>query len=47
MHEQFVEPARRSANAVLDWRQSSAAQAKAVLQTLTEQFDGEPLTVSG
>lgn len=52
MHEQFVEPARRSADAILDWRQSSAAQAKVVLQKLTERLDGkrsdgEPLTVSG
>ena len=47
MHEQFVEPARKSANAVLDWRQSSAAQAKVVLQSINEQVDGEPLTVNG
>ncbi|MFT4512649.1 MAG: uridine kinase [Planctomycetota bacterium] len=46
MHEQFVEPARRSADAVLDWRQTSAQQAKVVLQNLTERLDGEPMTVS-
>ena len=47
MHEQFVEPARKSADAILDWRQSSAQQAKVVLQKLSERRDGEPLTVSG
>tara|TARA_R110002072_G_scaffold109160_2_gene236371 strand:- start:9547 stop:10086 length:540 start_codon:yes stop_codon:yes gene_type:complete len=47
MHEQFVEPARRSADAVLDWRQSSTQQAKTVLQKMTERLDDKPLTVSG
>ena len=46
MHERFVEPARKSADAVLDWRQTSAAQAKVVLQKLTERTDSEPMTVS-
>lgn len=47
MHEQFVEPARKTADAVLDWRQTSAAQAKVVLQKMRERLDDEPLIVSG
>lgn len=47
MHEQFVEPARKTADVVLDWRQTSAEQAKDTLQRMRERLDGEPLTVSG
>ena len=47
MHEMFVEPARTTADAVLDWRQTSASQAKVVLQKMRERLDDEPLIVSG
>jgi uridine kinase len=47
MHEMFVEPARTTADAVLDWRQTSASQAKVILQRIRERLDDEPLIVSG
>jgi len=47
MHEQFVEPAGRTADVLLDWQQSSREQAGSVLQMLRERLDGEPLTISG
>lgn len=47
MHEQFVEPARRTASVVLDWRHSAREQAQAVLQKMRERLDDEPLTISG
>lgn len=47
MHEMFVEPARKTADAVLDWRQTSASQAKVILQRIRERLDDEPLIVSG
>jgi len=47
MHEQFVEPARKTADAILDWRQTSAQQAEVVLQKMRGHLDDEPLVVSG
>lgn len=41
MHEQYVEPARKTADVVLDWRQTSASQARTVLQKLA----ADPATV--
>lgn len=46
MHEQFVEPARTTADAVLDWQQSAATQAKLVEQKMRERLDDQPLFVS-
>ena len=43
MHEQFVEPARRTADLVLDWQLSPAAQAAQVLQRLRARQGEEPL----
>jgi uridine kinase len=42
MHEQYVEPARRTADVVLDWRQTAAMQAKLVLQRLAERLNEQP-----
>lgn len=46
MHEQFVEPARRTADAVLDWRLSPAKQAQIVMQKLNERLESKPLAAS-
>ena len=45
MHEQFVEPARRTADVVLDWRRSPEEQARTVVQAVRERQGGEPLEV--
>ncbi|MCB9879106.1 MAG: uridine kinase [Planctomycetes bacterium] len=49
MHERFVEPARRTADLVLDWRLSPQQQAEMVLERAHEQNGGraDELTVSG
>lgn len=47
MHEQFVEPARKTADLVLDWQQTSEAHAQLVAQKMRERLDDEPLIVSG
>ena len=47
MHERYVEPARRSADVVLDWRQSAVEQARAVLKNMHDRLDGEAIAVSG
>lgn len=46
MHEQFVEPARRTADLVIDWQKTSVEQARAILKMLSERQDEEPLAVS-
>jgi len=46
MHEQFVEPARKTADITLDWRQSAETQAKLVAQKMRERLDDEPLFVA-
>ena len=46
MHEQFVEPARRTADLVIDWQKTSSEQARAILKMLSERQDDEPLPVS-
>ncbi|MEZ6035880.1 MAG: uridine kinase [Planctomycetota bacterium] len=49
MHERFVEPARRTADLVLDWRLSPEQQAGLVLEHMHETNGGraDELTVSG
>ena len=46
MHEQFVEPARRTADIVMHWRQDPAAQAQRVLDAIRARRDGAPLEAS-
>lgn len=46
MHERFVEPARKTADAVLDWRQTAEEQSELILQMLRNQIDTKPMTVS-
>ena len=46
MHEQFVEPARRTADVVLDWRHTAREQALTVVDKMRERLDDEPLAVS-
>ena len=46
MHEQFVEPARHTADIVLDWRHTAREQALTVMDKMRERLDDEPLTVS-
>ena len=45
MHERYVEPARRTADVVLDWRHSSVEHARTVLGHMQDRLGGEPLTV--
>ena len=42
MHEQFVEPARATADLVLDWKRTPAEQAETVLARLRPQQGQEP-----
>ncbi len=46
MHEQFVEPARRTADIVMHWRQDPAAQAQRVIDAIRARRDGAPLETS-
>ncbi|MEC8652632.1 MAG: uridine kinase, partial [Planctomycetota bacterium] len=46
MHEQFVEPARRTADIVMNWRQGPAAQAQRLLDALRARRDGAPIEAS-
>jgi uridine kinase len=46
MHEQFVEPARRSADVVMDWQQDPAAQAQLLLQKVRTRSDQGTLEAS-
>jgi len=46
MHELYVEPARRTANLILDWRQSANEQARHILAALRDRRDGEQLAVN-
>ena len=46
MHEQFVEPARGTADTILDWRLSPVKQAQLVMQKLDEQLEGKSLAAS-
>ena len=46
MHEQFVEPARRTADIVMHWRQDPAAQAQRVIDAIRARRDGAPLEAS-
>ena len=47
MHEQFVEPARKTADVILDWRQTPVQQAEVAMQKMRQRLDDEPLVVSG
>ena len=47
MHETFVEPARTTADAVLDWRKTTEDQSRIILQMLRDRLDIQPMTVSG
>ena len=46
MHEQFVEPARSTADTILDWRLSPTQQAQLVMQKFNAQLEGKPLAAS-
>ena len=47
MHELYVEPARRTAHVILDWQQTSAEQARQILDALRDRLDDEALLASG